>query len=76
MIPEIDAVMHELIKANEPGAAVSRAWGEVIHRQGYGSANIEWVFPSSRYGLSVGFAHQTVYRHGYYALARTRQADG
>lgn len=46
MIPEIDAVMHELIKANEPGAAVAVVQaGEVIHRQGYGLANIEWEIP-------------------------------
>ncbi|CAN5446727.1 N/A [soil metagenome] len=46
MIPEIDVIMHELIKADEPGAAVVVVKaGEVIHRQGYGLANLEWRIP-------------------------------
>ena len=46
MTPEIDLIMHELIKANEPGAAVAVVQGgEVIHRQGYGLANVEWGIP-------------------------------
>jgi CubicO group peptidase (beta-lactamase class C family) len=46
MMPEIDVIMHELIKANEPGAAVAVVQaGEVIHRQGYGLANVEWEIP-------------------------------
>ncbi|MCX6048766.1 MAG: serine hydrolase [Chloroflexi bacterium] len=46
MLAEIDALMQELIKADEPGAvvAVVKA-GEVIHRQGYGLANLEWGIP-------------------------------
>ena len=46
MRPEIDAIMHDLIKTDEPGAAVAVVQaGEVIHRQGYGLANLEWGIP-------------------------------
>ena len=46
MIPDIDAIMQEQIKPNGPGAAVAVVKaGEVIHRQGYGLANLEWAVP-------------------------------
>ncbi len=42
---EIDALMNEQVKADEPGAAVAVVEaGRVIHRQGYGLANLEWRY--------------------------------
>jgi len=46
MIPEIDTLMREQIKADEPGAAVAVVVdGAVIHQQGYGLADLEWGIP-------------------------------
>lgn len=46
MIPEIDALMHEQINADEPGAAVAVVVdGAIVHQQGYGLANVEWAIP-------------------------------
>lgn len=46
MNPEIDALLNDLVKEDEPGAAVAVVEaGKVVHRQGYGLANLEWRIP-------------------------------
>ena len=46
MIPAISALIQEQIKVGEPGAAVAVVQdGVVVHRQGYGLANLEWQIP-------------------------------
>ena len=46
MIPAIAALIQEQIKVGEPGAAVAVVQdGVVVHRQGYGLANLEWQIP-------------------------------
>lgn len=46
MLQEIDQIVEAEIKPGGPGAAVAVVKdGEVIHRKGYGLANIEWNIP-------------------------------
>ncbi len=47
MIAEIDAIMSAEVKAGGPGAAIAIAKdGTVVHRAGYGLANVEWNIPN------------------------------
>lgn len=46
MIAEIDAIMNAEVKSDGPGAAIAVVKdGSVVHRAGYGLANVEWRVP-------------------------------
>jgi CubicO group peptidase (beta-lactamase class C family) len=46
MIAEIDAIMNAEVKPDGPGAAIAVVKdGSVVHRSGYGLANVEWNIP-------------------------------
>lgn len=46
MIAEIDAIMNAEVKSDGPGAAIAVVKnGSVVHRSGYGLANVEWRIP-------------------------------
>ena len=45
-LPEIDAILDDLIQPDGPGAAVAVIQnGAVLHKAGYGLANVEWGIP-------------------------------
>ena len=46
MLDAVDALVNHELKPNGPGLALAIAKdGEVIHRKGYGYANVEWEIP-------------------------------
>lgn len=46
MLPEVDTIMEAAVQADAPGAAVAVVeGGDVVHRKGYGLANLEWRIP-------------------------------